>query len=356
MLVASSCMIVTGIILAIVKTPSDERAAKFRIAKHGLTVAVMALGVLNMVQISIDPDADMHYLGSCIALAISFVQAMLFTMVVLVLIRPEEVTLKRVLCQLAFIILLDVLLVASYFLLPLNVFFYVYELCILLYIALLVVYTRWYVRSHRYFVEQISAYYEEEEIERGLHWLDRLFWMALAVGILSMLMLLGNHEIEMWLTLALAVFYAVLAASFINYELRSNIILPALSAECDEEPESPEPTAEHPDKLMKWIEQGGYLDTQMAVKDIAGELQMTIGQFHQYFQEVVGEDFRSWRVRKRIEHAQQMMREHPEWSVTKVAQSSGFNDRSWFYQQFVRFTGKTVPDYRSEVAGSSKKD
>ncbi|MBQ7494536.1 MAG: hypothetical protein IJT75_02030 [Bacteroidaceae bacterium] len=56
MLAASSCMIVTGLILATVKTPADERTAKYRVAKYGLTVAVLVLGILNMVQIGFDPD------------------------------------------------------------------------------------------------------------------------------------------------------------------------------------------------------------------------------------------------------------------------------------------------------------
>lgn len=107
MLAASSCMIVTGLILATVKTPADERTAKYRVAKYGLTVAVLVLGLLNMVQIGYDPDGDTRYLGSCLALAVSFVQAMLFTMAVMVLIRPGEVTLRRVVGQTGGIAVID---------------------------------------------------------------------------------------------------------------------------------------------------------------------------------------------------------------------------------------------------------
>ena len=64
-LAASSCMIVTGLILAAVKTPADGRTTKYRVAKYGLTVAV------------------------------------------LVLIRPEEVTLRRVLWQTGAIVVID---------------------------------------------------------------------------------------------------------------------------------------------------------------------------------------------------------------------------------------------------------
>lgn len=179
-----------------------------------------------------DPEGDMRYLGSCLALAVSFVQAMLFTMAVLVLIRPEEVTLRRVLGQTGAIAVIDGVLLGAFFLLPLHVFFYVYELCILLYLVQLAFYTRWYVRCHRQFVEQISAYYEEEEIERSLRWLGVLFWAALAVGVLSLLMLIGNRTIDVCMTVALALYYAFLAASFINYQLSSPVILPAIVGDC----------------------------------------------------------------------------------------------------------------------------
>jgi len=266
------------------------------------------------------------------------------------------------------------------------VFFYVYELCIVLYLAQLAFYTRWYLRCHREFVEQISAYYEEDEIERSLRWLGVLFWAALAVGVLSLLMLIGNRTIDVCMTVALALYYAFLAASFINYQLSSPIILPAIVGDCkspttckspstskspttckssstssslstSSSPSSPMPTgdndeeerSEHPDRLMAWMERGGYLDTQKGVEAIACELEMSLAQFHAYFDKVVGEDFRTWRERKRIEHAQQLMAAHPDWLMTRIAQESGFNDRSWFYKQFQHFTGQSVTAYRKDT-------
>lgn len=345
MLAASSCLLATGLILAAVKTPTDERAHKLRLAKHGLTVAVLVMAVLNIMQISVDPDGDMSYLGSCIALGVSYVQAMLFTNVVLVLVSPAEVTLRRMLLQLGAVAAVDAVLVGAYFLLPLGSFFFVYELCIVLYVALLVVYTRWYVRCHRQFVAQISDYYEEEEIDRSLRWVGVLFWAALAVGVLSLLMLLGHRTVDVALTVVIAAFYAFLAASFVNYLLSSRIIMPALSARQSRYEGIPGDTP-HPDRLMVWIEQGGYLQTDKAVQDIAAELEMSRAQFHQYFNKVVGEDFRTWRVRKRVEHACELMAEHPEWPMTRIARESGFNDRSYFYKQFQRFAGGSVQQFQ----------
>lgn len=350
MMAASSCLMVTGLILAAVKTRSDDKTAKFRMAKLSLTVAVLALGILNMAQIGVDPEGDSDYLGGCIALAVSYLQAMLFTMAVLVFIRPQEVIRRRVTGQLTAIAVVDAVLIGSFCMLPLRAFLFIYWMGIVIYVALLVYYIRWYRRSYRWFRQQIADCYEEDEIERGLRWLNILFWAALAVGVLALLMLFGRRDIDMCLTVVIAVYYAFLTASFINYELSTPIILPALEG-------NTLPNSEYVDNqcitnfsatlLVTWIQQGGYLDTQKPVEEIVKELGMTNDQFHQYFQKTEGEDFRTWRIRKRIQHAQQLMQEHPDWPVTRIAQASGFNDRSWFYQQFLRFTGTTVSDFRA---------
>ena len=322
-------------------------------AKTWMTTAVLVLGTLNIIQISIDPDGDWDYLAGCITLAISYLQAMLLTMVVLVFISPKVVTLRLVLSQLAVITGMDVVLIGSLFLLPSRAFLYIYGLGIAVYIVMLVVYTRWYLRSYRQFRQLIADYYEDEEIEHGLRWLSTIFWVGLAVGVLAMLMLYGRRDIDMCLTVVFAVFYAFLTACFINYELSTPIILPALEKRDlpQSEPDGHQLTTEPASiSLATWIQQRGYLDTQKPVGAIVKELGITTDQFHQYFQKTEGEDFRTWRVRKRVEYAQELMQEHPDWPVTRVAQDSGFNDRSWFYQQFLRFAHTSVSSYRSSLS------
>lgn len=109
--------------------------------------------------------------------------------------------------------------------------------------------------------------------------------------------------------------------------MSASIIVPVLNAPSRQDVEPSVQPQYHPDKLMAWIERGGYLRTTFSVKEIAEQLGMNVTQFRQYFHKVAGEDFRTWRVRKRVEHSRQLMREHPDWSVTHVAQASGFNDR-----------------------------
>ena len=159
MMAASCCMVVTGLVLAAVKTTYDEARSKFRMAKTWMTTAVLVLGLLNIMQIVIDPNGDWDYLTGCITLAISYLQAMLLTMVVLVFISPKVVTMRLVVSQLAIISAMDIVLIGALFLLPTRVFLVIYALGIALYIVMLVVYTRWYLRCYRQFRKKIADYF-----------------------------------------------------------------------------------------------------------------------------------------------------------------------------------------------------
>jgi len=352
MFAGASCLLITGLTLLFIKAPADGRAAKYRKAKSALTASVIILGLLNIVQITYDSRGTDPHLGSCMALAVSYWQAMLFTMALLVLIRPEVVTRKSILTQIAIYLALDVILLCSYLLLPIQSYLYVYELGIILYLLQLVNYVRWFRKSRMIFFSKIKSYYEEEEIERSLQWILYIFRMALVVALFSLLMVFHNRIIDMILTASLALFYALFAACFVNYGLTAPLILPAINTdEKSAERETAEEENGHAEisKLESWIKKKGYLNNEMAVADIAAQMDMSIEQFNRYFRDEVGEEFRTWRVRLRIEESKRLMAQHPELSTTQIGKMSGFNDRSFFYQQFLRFTGTSVAEYRKNM-------
>ena len=350
---ASACMMITGFMLAIVKLPDDVRNQKLQLAKHALTVAALILGALNLVQVFMDDEGAMPHLGTCLALAVSYLQAMLFTMALLVLLRPEAVTRRVVGTQFAAILAADAVLIGSFFALPLHIYLYIYAIGVGLYLLQLAYYIGWLRTSRTLFLQQIEQYYEEEEISRSMRWVYVLFWAAIAVALLALLMILNNRMVDLCLTVVLAFFYAFFAACLINYGFSAPVILPAIY--------SLSPTvapkgrvASKPSErslLEQWIREKGYLKSDLAVADIAAEVGMSVDELHTYFRDVVGEEFRTWRVRRRIDEARQQMADHPDYSTTQIYRLCGFNDRSFFYQQFLRFTGTTVPNYRAEMKG-----
>lgn len=93
------------------------------------------------------------------------------------------------------------------------------------------------------------------------------------------------------------------------------------------------------------MESKQYLDNSKSVEDIAKEMDWDHTALKKYIQETMGEDFRSWRIRLRIQEAERLMAAHPELPVSRIATMAGFNDRSYFYRSFQKITGRSVKEY-----------
>ena len=350
------CMIVTAAVLFAVNIPRDERARKLRSAKRAIAIASAVMAVGNVVQLSLDPQGGSEELTGLLTLLIGSAQAMLFTMCAMVLVRPAVVTAKRVWTQSIAIVAADIVLCLAFVFLPTRAFLIIYMLGIACYVSQLVLYTRWYLANYRQFWHQITSYYEEEQIDRRLRWIQVVFWSDLAIGIAVMPLFFGVTGIDVWMTPAMSTIYACYAVWFINYMIETPLILPAIYSSAKEEEGVLQPLKLHNldeqefRKLKTWMKNKRYLDTEKSINDIADEVGMGVEQLHQYFREIVGEEFRTWRIRHRVEEAKRLMAEHPEYTTAQVARMSGFNDRSYFYQQFSRFTDTTLQKYRRQIA------
>ena len=350
------CMVVTAVVLFAVNIPRDERAYKLRPAKLALAIASMVMAVGNVVQLSLDPQGGSEELTGLITLLIGYAQAMLFTMTAMVLIRPSVVTAQRVCAQSLAIACADIVLVLSYIFLPARVYIIIYVLGIACYVAQMALYTWWYLVNYRQFWKQITSYYEEEQIDRRLRWIQLVFWSDLAIGIVVMVLFFGVQGLDIWMTPVMAVIYVCYAVWFINYMIETPLILPAIYSTAKEnEDELLLATMqvlgeEGLGQLKQWIQDKRYLDTEKSTNDIAAEVGLSVEQMHLYFRDVVGEEFRTWRIRRRVEEAKRLMAEHPDYSTVQIGRLSGFNDRSYFYQQFSRFTGIPLQKYRRQIA------
>ena len=353
MAVSVTCMLLTGLIFFTINIPQSNWSVKLRSAKRALAIACLVMAAGNGVQLFLDPQGGSDELTGLLTLLIGYAQAMLFTMTAMVLISPGEVTSRRVWGQSVAIACADVVLLLAFFLLPHGVFLVFYILGIAGYVAQLVLYTRWYLRNYRKFKLQIADYYEEEQINRRLRWIQSVFWTELTIGVAVMVLFFGTSSIDMWLTPVMAAVYACYAVWFVNYMIETPLILPAIYNSEPATPLRPTPEEDKRQRLEQWVQAKRYLNTETSTKDIAHELGMNVDQMHQYFREVVGEEFRTWRIRRRVEEARQLMADHPDYSATQIGRLAGFNDRSYFYQQFARFTGTTLQAYRKQIGSCS---
>ena len=93
----------------------------------------------------------------------------------------------------------------------------------------------------------------------------------------------------------------------------------------------------------------GYLDNTKSVEDIANDIGWYYSGLKQYIQQTTGEDFRTWRIRLRVEEAMRIMTAEPDLPVSRVATMAGFNDRSYFYRTFQKVTGKSVKAFQDSL-------
>lgn len=227
-LTSAISMIISAFILMAVKIPQGEEKDKLRAAKRSLAIACLVMGVVNLFQISADPQGGSDEVVRVSTLVIGSAQAMLFTMRAMVFIRPSVVTAKLVWTHTLTIVVADSILFLSLLLLPAHVFFYVFLVGIACYVVQMALYTRWYVISYRQFRKQIESFYEEEQIDRRLRWIQFVFWSALCIGIAAILLFIGEPMIDMCLTPCMAAIYICYVFWFINYMLEAHVILPAL--------------------------------------------------------------------------------------------------------------------------------
>ena len=104
------------------------------------------------------------------------------------------------------------------------------------------------------------------------------------------------------------------------------------------------------DKLVsKWVEGKGYRMPDRTIEEAAHRIGTDSLTLFRYFK-ALGQDFRSFRTKLRIEDAKQQLLEEPNTPASTIALRVGFKDRSNFSQQFKRYTGLTPDTWRKTQA------
>ena len=106
--------------------------------------------------------------------------------------------------------------------------------------------------------------------------------------------------------------------------------------------------------LKKWVDKKNYIVSDVSTESIAESLDTDIFTFREYFRQIIGEDFRTWRQRLRIEEACRIMTENPSMSYEVVAEAVGINDRSNFLKSFMKFKGMSPNDWKRQSDGKAE--
>jgi len=332
---------------------------KYNRARWCLVGAFAVFGGLSLVEISLGETTgeEAGSLTGCLVIVIGSLMAMFFTMTVLSFIRPQFVHRKQILIQLAAILPPGLLLIVLRLHASEALFNVCFVVMLVAYLLLMAFYTRLFVKSYRAFKTQMLAFYEEEDLVGQIQWINWTFWLALSIGVLALLLLAGNSVVSSALTIVFTVCFLVNGIFFLNYRPYAVLVDRAVKDK-SMETAPPEVTGGggkslNDKQLAKaidsWIEKKGYLDNTKSVKEIAHEMGFYYPVIKDYIQATTGEDFRSWRIRLRIQEAMRLMAEKPDILISDLVIMTGFNDRAFFYRCFQKVAGMTIREYRESL-------
>lgn len=202
------------------------------------------------------------------------------------------------------------------------------------------------VKDYRTTTEMLEDYYAED-FNFMRHYQNR-FIIAIGVGMALLVAVPFMGSIfYVWRSLFVA-FYIYVAILFIGQGYNRSLVA-QLYDSLDVNKSRPE-VAGSLDRLgvalKKWVDKKNYIMSDISTESIAEALDTDIFTFREYFRQVIGEDFRTWRQRLRIEEACRIMTENPSISYELVAEAVGINDRSNFQKSFVKFKGMSPNEWK----------
>lgn len=184
----------------------------------------------------------------------------------------------------------------------------------------------------------------------------------LHVGRLSQEQADGSKAVWLWMTIAaLLLTAAALLIILYNRKRRSTETIGMGAAPITEAAETgeEEEEAEESDKtntgteLMRQISQlmeqeQLYLDSDLKLADLATRLHTNRNAVSACINSQRGYSFSQFISNYRVEHAKQLLRQHPDMKMTEVWMQSGFTTESSFFRAFKAATGLTPTEWKAE--------
>lgn len=189
---------------------------------------------------------------------------------------------------------------------------------------------------------------QSDHIGAYISWLSVFTWWAVFYGVgCGLLTFLPDKFVPIWIISSIP-FYIYLYCSYMNYILFYERVEKALDTEMDDSgKDAPEdPVMSRPayyssisKSLEDWIGSNGYTQQGLTLEDLSSILDTNRTYLSQYIKACYGQSFREWISGLRIEYAKEVMKNHPELTVTAISEEAGFMSLSNFTKVFTEKTG-----------------
>ena len=203
---------------------------------------------------------------------------------------------------------------------------------------------------------------QADDIGAYIEWLSIFTYWAVIFGVgCGLLTFLPDKYVFIWILSSIP-FYSYLFYSYQNYLLFYEQVENAFEQDMQSEEElltnsgtAPEMVSDEEVpvsytefivKVDKWIKTDGYVQQGLTIKELSEILYTNRTYLSAYIKTAYKMTFREWITSLRLEYAKNILKEHPEINIQKLAESSGFLSRSNFIKLFSEKEGCTPAKWK----------
>ena len=203
---------------------------------------------------------------------------------------------------------------------------------------------------------------QADDIGAYIEWLSIFTYWALIFGVgCGLLTFLPDEYVFIWILSSIP-FYSYLFYSYQNYLLFYEQVEKAFEQDIQSEEELltnseteheivfekevPRSYTEFIERVDNWIKTDGYVKQGLTIKELSEILYTNRTYLSAYIKTTYKMTFREWITSLRLEYAKNMLKEHPEINIQKLAESSGFLSRSNFIKSFTEKEGCTPAKWK----------
>ena len=203
---------------------------------------------------------------------------------------------------------------------------------------------------------------QADDIGAYIEWLSIFTYWALIFGVgCGLLTFLPDEYVFIWILSSIP-FYSYLFYSYQNYLLFYEQVENAFEQDIQSEEELltnseteheivsekevPRSYTEFIERVDNWIKTDGYVQQGLTIKELSEILYTNRTYLSAYIKTTYKMTFREWITSLRLEYAKNILKEHPEINIQKLAASSGFLSQSNFIKLFSEKEGCTPAKWK----------
>jgi len=360
-----------GVVFLVVPVQNKKKLKPYKKSLKILAFAYLSFAILLITSILL--RSKLEVLTECfdfVGLVIGYVQVLLFTLSLFLLIDNRFVTIKRIVHHAIPLILL----VLTYFTFSLffeepvvvnfsdvktnitNPFLITRILFSFFYLVQIFYYVYLFLAAEKKCKTDINNYYSgnQQTIIRSVHY---LFIAVTIMGVLAFFWIVYPFFwIENGLFGFSCVFYFVFAISYIRYPIIFFDLEPVFTHTSIKNEEKLPDSMVNLDLPLDWeacksqIESSKiFLKKGITLEELALWLGISRTVLSNSINSLEGKNFNSWINSMRISEAIQMMNTRPDMPIAQIADLTGFSEPSNFGRQFKLMTGSTPGQYKKTL-------